>query len=85
MLMKIQFFFYKKIFFSSLQMFLSDIFVKICFINGNNFFLDNIKLVFDFCLSGVLQMYVMESNRVVMWFLIIVRDNLGDVKVIVDI
>lgn len=30
-------------------------------------------------------MYVMESNRVVMWFLIIVRDNLGDVKVIVDI
>lgn len=49
------------------------------------FFLDNIKLVFDFCLSGVLQMYVMKSNRVVMWFLIIVRDNLGDVKVIVDI
>lgn len=65
---------------------LSDIFVKICFINGNNFFfLDNIKLVFDFCLSGVLYMYVMKSNRVVMWFLIIVRDNLGDVKVIVDI
>lgn len=30
-------------------------------------------------------MYVMESNRVVMWFLIIVIDNLGDVKVIVDI
>lgn len=30
-------------------------------------------------------MYVMKSNRVVMWFLIIVRDNLGDVKVIVDI
>lgn len=30
-------------------------------------------------------MYVMKSNRIVMWFLIIVRDNLGDVKVIVDI
>lgn len=48
------------------------------------FFSDNTKPAFDSCPSGVLQMYVTESNRVVTWSPITARDNSGDVKLTAD-